>query len=319
MATNTPPVSRRPHFRRHDPPAVLITDDDVIIIRHVAEHRFRRSTDIVRLMSHRPPKKIIERLGVLYHTAYLDRPRAQRDYFNIRQERPAYIYALGNRGAALLAEIDGHQAPKVDWTEKNRDLGRPYLHHQLAVADALIAFRMATQSRSDVEFIAPEAIVARSPEATQRLDNPWKWRAKVPVPGGLLTDLALVPDAVFGLDFTEQRKRVFFMLEADRATMPVWRSNLVQTSMYKKFLTYYHGHRAGHHTRAYDIGNFRVLTCTTSAERQMSMIDVIRNKVTDGKGSNLFLFTDAATLTSCPDVLSLPWTSGKGEPVRLGD
>jgi len=319
MVATPPPITRRPHFRRHDPPAVLITDDDVAIIRHVAECRFRRSTDIVRLMNHRPAKKIIERLGVLYHTGFVDRPRAQRDYFNARKERPSYIYALGNRGAALLAELDGTPAPKVDWTEKNRDLGRPFLHHQLAVADALIAFRRTTQMRDDVTFIEPVEILARAPEATQRLDNPWKFRAKVPAPGGLLTDLALVPDAVFGLDFTQERKRVYFMLEADRATMPVWRSNLFQTSMYKKFLTYYHGHRAGHHTRAYNIGNFRVLTCTTSAERQLSMIDVIRTKVTDGKGSSLFLFTDAATLTSCPDVLSLAWTSGKGEPVRLSD
>lgn len=318
MATiDRPAIPRRPHFTRHAPRPILITDDDVIMIRHIGQHRFRRSTDLVRLMSQRPAKKIIERLGVLFHSGYLDRPRAQRDYFTAGK-RTAYVYALGNLGAALLAELDGVDAPKVDWTDKNRDVGRPFMRHALLVGDVVTAFLRATQNRPDVHVIEPSHILARSPEATQRADNPWKWRAKVPAAGGLLQDIANVPDRVFGLDFTQERKRVYFFLEADRATMPIVRSNLQQTSMQRKFLSYYHGHRAQLHQQRFGIGNFRVLTVTSGTKRMASMIDAVK-QITDGKGSNLFLFTDAATLASTYDVLSLEWASGKGEFVTLGN
>jgi hypothetical protein len=46
------------------------------------------------------------------------------------------------------------------------------------------------------------------------------------------------------------------------------------------------------------------------------MISMLKKHVTP---SNMFLFTDAAALQSAPDVLSLAWTSGKGQPVRLID
>ena len=46
------------------------------------------------------------------------------------------------------------------------------------------------------------------------------------------------------------------------------------------------------------------------------MIKVIKKHVAP---SNMFLFTDSAALQSAPDVLSLAWTSAKGQPVRLID
>jgi hypothetical protein len=290
-----------------------LTKDDIAIIRHVAKHRFLRSTHIVRLIG-RPAKKVVERLGALYHTAYLDRPRAQLDYY-ATTKRPPYVYALGNRGADLLAEIDGAEPAKVDWTDKNRDAGRPFIDHTLLVAEVMIAFEMAARARPDIILLEPHDILARAPEATQRADNPWKWRATVPHDGQFVS-VAHVPDKVFGLDFTAERKRVYFFLEADRATMPVKRSNIRQTSVASKLLAYYHGYRAGHHTARFGIGNFRVLTVTTTQQRLATMLQVGKD-LTGGAGSNLFLFADATALSSAADVLSFAWTSGKGEPVRL--
>ena len=54
---------------------------------------------------------------------------------------------------------------------------------------------------------------------------------------GQLVDLAVIPDAVFGLDFSVERKRKYFFLEADRATMPVVRRDLDQTSFVRKLVT----------------------------------------------------------------------------------
>jgi hypothetical protein len=308
------PTPRRPHFRRHDPPPLRITADDIIIIRGVAKHRFLRSTHIVRLLD-RPAKKIVERLGALYHTGYLDRPRAQLDYY-ATVTRPAYVYGLGNRGASLIAEIDGAEPARVDWTDKNREAGRPFIDHALLVAEVMIAFELAARSRPDVVLMEPADVLARAPDATRRAANPWKWQATVPH-DGLTVSVTHVPDKVFGLDFTQARKRVYFLLEADRATMPITRNNLRQTSIRSKLLAYYHGYRADYHGSRFGIGNFRVLTVTTSAQRLASMLSAAKD-VTGGGGSNLFLFADIARLTSVTDVLALDWISGKGDTVRLG-
>jgi hypothetical protein len=140
-------------------------------------------------------------------------------------------------------------------------------------------------------------------------------RARVTV-AGVPRELALVPDKVFGLDDTIARKRSYFFLEADRATMPVQRTSPAQTSMARKFITYYHAHRAGEHTRQFGIGNFRVLTVTSSRDRVASMIAAAR-EITGGAGSNQFLFADRASLQSTSDLLALDWVSARNERVTL--
>ena len=62
-----------------------------------------------------------------------------------------------------------------------------------------------------------------------------------------------------------------------------------------------------------------MLTCTSGPERTKNLVDLVKRKVVPDRGSAMFLFTDTATLQSAPDVLSLAWTSGKGERVRLID
>lgn len=316
MTGAAPLTTRRPHFRRSAPPPILIQDDDIAIIRFVYEGRFRRSTDICNFLRHRSPKKIVERLGVLYHTGYLDRPHAQRDYFSANKKRPHYIYALGNRGAELLSRIDGIEMPRVDWGDKNRSAQRPFIHHRLMISDVLTAIKNSVAGRDDIKFIQPSEILARAPVATQQLSNPWKWKAKVPRPNSSAIDTANVPDAVFGLDFVSKRVRYWYMLEADRATMPVFRSTFSKTSLHSKYLTYYHAHKAGFHTKTYNITNFRVLTCTTTPERAANIVGMIKTKIAP---SNMFLVSDVRSLANARDVLTLGWTTGKGDIVRLAE
>ena len=309
------PTPRRPHFRRYNPPVIRLTDDDITMLRHLAKHRFLRLTSLASLVS-RPEKKIRERLAALYHNQYVDRPRKQLEFYTPRS-REVYIYALGNAGARILAELDDVDAPKVDWTDKNRDATRPFIRHALLVADVLVGLELATRDHPTIELIEPPLILARSPLETQRAMNPWKWHAKVPW-NQETHSVALVPDRVFGLQFSDTRKRAYFFLEADRGTMPISRSTLNQSSMQKKFLAYLAGHRAKHHTERYGIGSFRVLTVTTSPERTANMIANVK-VITGGRGSNLFLFTDADALRSADNVLALALTTGTGTTVSLSD
>ena len=315
LSAGAPRGPRQPHFRRRPTPELDLNPDHIAIIRHVAKHRFLRTTHLMRLLNHRPAKKLSENLTMLYRHSYLDRPIVQVERY-VSGPRQPYVYALGNRGAKLIAQLDGATPPNVDWTDKNREAGRPFVKHTLLIADVHIGLELALRNRPDVKLISREAILESAPEATRKAVDAWKFRAKIPGPDGLLYEQAVAPDGVFGLDFTKLRKRIFLVLEADRATMPIVRTNLKQTSMQKKFLTYLYADRAKYHHERYGIGNFRVLTVTTSLDRQASMLASIAS-ITNGTGSNLFLFTNAASLAATTDFLSLDLITGKGEITQL--
>jgi hypothetical protein len=308
-------TTRRARFRRDDPPPMRLTEDDIAAIRHVAKHRFLRSTHLIALLE-RPTKKFLERLAALYHNGYLDRPRAQLDYYATAGSAPL-VYALGNKGADILTELDGSQRAKVDWTWKNRDAGRIFIEHTLLIADLMVSAEIATRRAGNLRLIEPYDILATAPEATRRAKNPWALPASI-THAGIQHDLSLIPDKVFGLDYIDVRKRSYFFVEADRGTMPVMRSHPRQTSFHQKILGYLAGSRpTNSHGQHFGIGNFRVLTITTSPERIGTMIDALK-RATNGTGSNQFLFIDHASLQASSDVLSLEWTSGKGAHVRLG-
>ncbi len=311
-----PSATRRARFRRDDPQPIRLTEDDLAVIRHVARHRFLRSTHLLRLLDNRSTKKLLERLGALYHNGYLDRPRAQLDYYATAGSAPI-VYAIGNRGMAVLAEFDGRPRARVDWTDKNRTAGRVFIEHTLLTADLAVAFECSSRRASNVRLISASDILTTAPQATRNASNPWALPARI-VHGDAAHDVRVIPDQVFGLDFSEARKRSYFFVEADRATMPVMRSHPRQTSFHQKVLAYLAGAGAANtHGKRFGIGNFRVLTITTSQERIATMLEAVRH-ATKGSGSNQFLFTDRATLLRCPDVLKLEWISGKGERVRLG-
>src|SRR5260221_7983580 len=115
--------ARRPRFRRaSEPPAFRVTDDDVAIVRLLARHRFLRSTHIAALVG-RSLDRTNDRLSKLFHAGYIDRPRAQLDYYPTAGSAPI-SYALADRGARLLIQRDGITFANVEWSRKNREAGR---------------------------------------------------------------------------------------------------------------------------------------------------------------------------------------------------
>lgn len=286
---------RRSRFTRSDPPPLQLTDDDLTILRHVAEHRFLRSTHIVDLLQ-RPRDKIVRRLGVLFHNGFLDRPRAQLNVFAHAGSAPL-VYALGNK-----AVFEGDRT--IDWTDKNRDVKRPYIEHALSIADFMVAIECAARDNPAVSLLAAQDITAHV--------RSWTLSARVP---GMSAEIAVAPDKVFGLEFTDSGRCNYFLVEADRSTMPIERRSPDQSSFKKKLLAYHHAHEAGQHTALWGIPGFRVLTLARSAERIASMIDTVYN-ITGGKGSNVFLFAEVDKLKGY-NPLAFPWLSGKGHEVRL--
>ncbi len=302
--------NRRPRFRRLNPPPLRLTADDLAILAHVGEHRFLRSTHLAKLLD-RSPEKIVRRLAALYHNGYLDRPVAQLDYFARAGSAPL-VYALGNKAVSHLTASDGVDPSNADWTDKNRDAGRPYLEHALLIADLMVGIECAVCGRPSIKLVSGQDILARAPRVDSFGPASWTMMARVP---GESTEIAVTPDKVFALEFPDSGRRNYFFVEADRATMPIERRSLAQSSVKKKLLAYHHGHLAKRHTALWGIPGFRVLTITRSAERIAAMIDVVQ-EITGGKGSNVFLFANADA-TVAGDPLAIEWLTGKGMRVRL--
>src|SRR5712691_9959387 len=188
---------RRPRFRRaSQPPAFRLTDDDIVIVRQLARYRFLRSTHIAALIG-RSLDRTNDRLSRLFHAGYLDRPRAQLDYYPTAGSAPL-VYALADRGARLLIERYGLSFANLEWSRKNREAGRPFIEHQLEIIDFYLGLQCAVTNRPGIRVIHPDEIIAAFPDQTVRARHPFALRAKLS-DQGTLHDIAIVPDLVFGL------------------------------------------------------------------------------------------------------------------------
>lgn len=305
---------RRPRFRRaSEPPAFRLTDDDVTIVRQLAGHRFLRSTHIAALVG-RSLDRTNDRLSRLYHAGYLDRPRAQLDYYPSSGSAPM-VYALADRGARLLIERDGIEFANVEWSRKNREAGRPFIEHQLEIMDFYVALQCSAQQRTDVQLIHPSDLIEGFPDQRVHARNAFTLRARLSH-AGMVQEIGVVPDLSFGLVFPDKSRRCF-MVEIDRGTMPVVRTDFSQTSFERKMRGYLTAYAAKQHEKQFGWKAFRVLTVTTDQARKQSMQEALRRiRVPHSPGPSLFLFLTKEEAASF-DLLDQPWQDGNNRSARL--
>ena len=239
---------RRPRFvRAGEPPSSRITDRDIAIVRHVARHRFLRSTHVSALFQ-APHKKVLNQLSLLYHAGYLDRPRAQLEYHARSGGSMPVIYALGDQGARLLRAGEERDHGDADWARKNRESGREFMLHTLCIADVSVALTVAWQQHGTVGLQSADDLLQSAPPEIRSLPKPWGWRVTVRHKGSSV-EIGVIPDLVFALLLPDGRRRAF-LVECDRGTMPVERATLAQTSMLRKFLAYESSRMQSIHIRA---------------------------------------------------------------------
>jgi hypothetical protein len=269
------------------------------IIRHVHCNRFLRSTHICALVSG-SSQQILRRLKLLYHHGYLERPRIQIEYYHEGGSRE-FVYGLGKKGALLIHKELGCELGSLLWDTKNGSIGRVFLKHALLVSDIMVAIELACREKQI------RLLTERELAPDHNRERQWfRWRVTV---GG--RNLSAIPDLVFALEFPspdENRRRSYFFLEADRGTMPVIRSTLVQTSFYRKLLAYEATWAQSIHEKRFRFHRFRVLTVTTGPERVKSLIEACGRLKT---GHGLFLFADKTILDRPKDILAHIWQSGR--------
>jgi len=302
------------------PKSIQITDRDVEIIRSVNQHRFLTSDQIVYLFS--GSKQLRMRLTQLWRNGLLDRPTIQVERYRAGGGSRPTVYALGNKGADLLNSVDGLRRAQIDWTGKNREVGHVFLEHALRIADFLLKLEVSVREIAGLELITFDDILANAPPETRRKRNPAGWKVSIPV-GNTLVETSIYPDAIFGVrntTATADRQEMFFFLEIDRATMPVMRSDLRQTSFHKKLLAYHHSRklwRLDRTTAPYKFVNAKVVSVTTSPERIESFIEASKRATDVAGGTGRFLFIDFPSIDAPTNLFELTFQNGKGEDVLL--
>jgi hypothetical protein len=303
-------TSRAKRFERRQAPAPFqLTERDLKILSQVARHRFLSSQHLAKLDGG-SGQNLLRCLRILFDHQYLDRPYSQLAHVPVSGPRPM-VYGLGRRGAQALRDHSVH-VDASDWTERNKRAGAKFIEHTLAIADFMVELEIACRECGVIKLLHEREILANAPERTQKAREPL--RLVVPGVGNKIGVSSVIADGLFGLAFPDDTA-AYFLLEVDRGTMPVVRSNFDRTSYRRKLLVYWEAWKKKLHIEQFGVSQIRVVTITDSAKRVDNMLSVVA-EITAGKGSNFFLFGQRRPFEN---PLDLAWISGKRQKLRFVD
>ena len=265
MLNNKP--TRKPRYQRVSNISLRLQERDKEIVHQVYKHRFLNSNHIIALIEG-SRQQILRRLQGLFHAGYLTRPLEQLKPYE--KGSGPMVYGIGTEGAKMLEEE--YQVPrgKIDWTRKNRHVKGIFLEHTLMVSNFMVCLETACRRSKGVELIEPQEILERLSEKDKKKTNPFSWKVDVKreFQGKWRTlKIGVIPDKVFGLYFPNDppgKNKAYFFLEADRATMPVKRTNLYRTSFFKKLAGYWGSYERDLFKKTFGFKAARVLTVTKS-------------------------------------------------------
>lgn len=310
--------SRKPRYRRASDVRIRLQERDRKIIYQVYKHRFLDSNHIEALIGG-SRQALLRRLQGLFHAGYLTRPLEQLRPYQ-KGSRPI-VYGIGNEGVEVLETEYKIPKGKIDWTRKNREVKGDFLEHALMVAHFMVCLETACRKRKDVELIGTEEIFKNLPNKNKGIINPFS--LKVSVRRTLnkkqqTFKIGVIPDKVFGLYFPNDppgKNKAYFFLEADRATMPVRRSNFYRTSIFKKMVGYWGAYQQDLFKKNFGFKAGRVLIVTKSQDRINNMIAVNKEVDDRKKGSKMFLFTTQGQidLSQPGELLKSIWRNGRDD------
>jgi len=263
---------RAPKFKRKPEQlgAVRLQERDIRIIGLVHDYRFLNS-DQIKLLTDGSEQGISRRLQKLFHHGFLDRPPSQINYPLTGTQK--MVYALGDKGADLLAEKFGVDRGKIKWNEKNREAKDRHIQHTLMISNFRVCLKRALDTLPDTHLLFWQK------ENRKELKD----YAYIKDSQGRQRKIAIVPDAFFGIE--DPKDKMHFFLEADQSTMTN-RRFLAKMKAYWKW-----GMREKGHTKKFGIRAFRVLTITKTEQRKENLRRVTKQADNARTGSLMFWFT----------------------------
>ena len=286
---------------------VELTDRDIEPFKLLGRYRYLRSHFLYAFLGGNSETRFKERLGHLYHDGgYINRPAQQWQFANCQYMPLAY--ELDVRGEQALRDrgLMQHEGPLLS---RGRMGAYRQFAHQLMICECLASIELGVRQDPNLRFISWVDILAKAPETTRALTNPFAIPVSIsynssPAAATQHADIKIVPDGLFGLEYRQDGQKMyrFFALEADRATMPIVRSNLQQTSYLRKILGYRQIAANNIHKSHLGIPNLLVLSVTTNETHMANIMSLVGTLAHEGR-SRLFLFK---TMSSVGDFANAP-------------
>lgn len=301
-----------------------LMDRDIEILKLVHKYRYLTSDHIHLLLPEFTRKGILNRLALLFHNRYLDRPRAQV----IRVGNHPLIYGLGSQGAEILADVlDDDTLARGKWAKRNREAGLIFLEHTLSTANFLILAQKGAESLANIRFIDQDEIIEGRKLFPAKGVGRLGWRVEVDRPdrGNEKRKFAfsVVPDGAFALRVKQGNKKLdyLYLLEVDRSTTPITRADFYKSSFAKKLIGYYQSMKEDLFYENFGYHAVRVLTLTRSEQRYRSMIAQNKSIDEQKKGLRIFLFSQDKNfdLKEPTKIFDRVWWNGRGEQTTLFD
>jgi hypothetical protein len=299
--------------RPERPREISITDRHVAHLQNLSRLRLCSAAQLAALDGGSSQKVERALLG-LWENGYIDRPESQVASRRKEKGSRPLIYGLSRKGASYLRR-HGFEVtrPLLDGIDKHKSAGWRFIEHSVGISEFFVQLEISIRGREDVRILERAEIFADAPKPVRRV----RLDARIPI-GGTPRRCTVIPDGFFGLRFNTESEESYFMYEKDRGEMPVTRfRNQYGTYIAKKLHVYLEASRQRKHVDELGIPNFRVLIETTTPERVEQMIEALE-ELTGGRGSNIFLLIDEATLAGS-DPLNAVWLSGKREGIRIID
>lgn len=259
--------------RAKNPPAMQLTDRDAELLRVVLEYRFLTIELFTWLFPQNPVTKensawgITNRLRLLYHHGYLN-----RENLPVSKSVNQMIYSMTEKGAMLLAELDGVSREDIPWNRHLNKVTPTHINHLLAINQVLIAMKSALEKAQEKGEVQSFKLIRAEP-SKQRISVTLKSRE------GRRREISVIPDAVLAVIFKGRKYEVFF-IEIDRATMT--------TKKWQEKITVYREYqRSPQMQEEYRKRGFVVLTATTSDRR----IDSLARSTIEVGGQRGYWFT----------------------------
>jgi hypothetical protein len=293
------------------------TDRDIAIFQLLARFRYLPS-DYIHAFVGGNAKAVGRRLNLLCRkpNLYLARPQQQRQSA-AANHRPL-IYALDVRGSRALRER-GLLLPQSTSVRN--------FVHELMVAQVTASIELGTKENPSVRVITWSEILEseKTPKATRDSATP-SFRVAYSFNSHTSTSEITADAFPFGLERVNDAGRIYLFfpgIEADCGTEPIDPRDSQRSSIAKKFAAYMAVAQQALYRSHFGFPNFFVPFITTNVCRMQSMMQLLE-RVTEGRGSKMFLFKTFPLFTSAAKpplptghMLTEPWSRVGFAPFHL--
>lgn len=282
MQTMTTPGLHKYLRRPATPPTFWLQERDIEIVRFVARVRFATTDQIHRYLGG-SRQVVLKRTKLLFWHEYLDKPPSQHREIASRAINPPHVFALGKKGAKLLAGLNVTGVnDRLDWHTKNARVGAQFVAHTIGLTDFLIALAIASRAPEGPRLLDHFDLLPFFPALTRESPDPFTLHVNVRYNGRAPCSVAIRPDRLCSLVFPDET-RLNFAIEYDTGSMPVAskanrrrRPEDRRTTYEDKLAAYAAAWQSRDHTDTWGFKSFRVLTITQSEERIAHMIEAQR-------------------------------------------